>query len=361
MREGMARHDALIEQSVERNAGKVVRPRGEGDSRFAVFARARDDVAAARDIQQALAAQPWPTPTLLRVRMALHTGEADLRAGDYYGSDVNRCARLRAIAHGGQTLLSQSTFGLARDALPENVSVRDLGEHRLKDLRRPEHVYQLNIAGLPSEFPRLQSVDAFPNNLPVQLTSFVGRERELTAVKQLLTTTHLLTVTGPGGTGKTRLSLQLAAEVLESFADGVWLVELAPLADPTLVAQTVASTLGVREQPQRSILDALVDYVRAKNLLLILDNCEHLIEASAQLANTLLRAAPRLRILASSREALGIAGETAYRVPSLPLPDPRQLSNLDALARNDCVRLFVDRALAAYPPSASRKRTRPRS
>ncbi len=348
MREAMARHDALIEENVARNSGHPVRPRGEGDSRFAVFARARDAVAAARDMQQALAAQPWLTPTPLRVRMALHTGEADLRAGDYYGSDVNRCARLRALAYGGQTLLSQSTHDLIRDALPANVELHDLGEHRLKDLQRPEHVYQLNIAGLPPEFPRLQSLDAFPNNLPVQLTSFVGRDQELPELKQLLTTTHLLTVTGPGGTGKTRLSLQLAAELLETFTNGVWLVELAPLADPTLIAQTVASTLGVREQPQRSILDALVDYLRAKNLLLILDNCEHLIEASAQLADALLRAAPRLKILASSREALGTAGETSYRVPSLPLPDVHAAS-LDALAQNDCVRLFVDRALAAYP------------
>jgi class 3 adenylate cyclase len=204
MGKAMARHDALIEQSVERNAGNLVRPRGEGDSRFAVFARARDAVAAARDIQQALAAETWPTPTPLRVRIALHTGEADLRAGDYYGSDVNRCARLRAIGHGGQTLLSQSTFGLVRDALPENVSLRDLGEHRLKDLQRPERVYQLLVTGLPAEFPPLLSVDAFRNNLPVQLTSFVGRERELLEIKQLLTATHLLTVTGPGGTGKTR-------------------------------------------------------------------------------------------------------------------------------------------------------------
>jgi predicted ATPase/class 3 adenylate cyclase len=349
MHEAMARHDALIEAQVARNSGNLVRPRGEGDSRFAVFARARDAVAAARDVQQALAAQSWATPTPLRVRMALHTGEAALRAGDYYGSDVNRCARLRATAHGGQTLLSQSTFGLVRDALPENVSVRDLGEHRLKDLQRPEHVYQLDVVGLPATFPPLQTVDVFPNNLPVQLTSFVGREHELSEIKQLLTTTHLLTVTGPGGTGKTRVSLQLAAEVLEEFTDGVWLVELAPLADPTLVTQTVASTLGVREQPGHTILDALTDYVRAKNLLLILDNCEHLIEACAQLANTLLRAAPRLKILASSREPLGIAGETSYRVPSLPLPDPRQLHDLDAMAQNDCIHLFVDRARAAYP------------
>ena len=345
----MARHDALIQQCVERNGGNLVRPRGEGDSRFAVFARARDAVAATGDIQQALAVEPWPTPTPLRVRIALHTGEADLRAGDYYGSVVNRCARLRAIGYGGQTLLSQSTFGLVRDSLPENVSLRDLGEHRLKDLQRPEHVYQLCVAGLPADFPPLLSVDAFRNNLPAQLTSFVGRDRELSEIKTLLTPARLLTVTGPGGTGKTRLSLQLAAEVLHEFADGVWLVELAPLADPTLVTQTVAGTLGVREEPGRTILDLLLDYLRAKHLLLILDNCEHLVEAAAQLTHTLLSACPHLKILASSREALGVPGETAYRLPSLSLPDA-QAASLDSLLQNDCVRLFVERAMAAYPP-----------
>src|SRR5574341_1445506 len=194
-----------------------------------------------------------------------------------------------------------------------------------------------------------KTLESFPHNLPSQLTSFIGRERELEELKRLLLTTRLLTLTGPGGTGKTRLALQLATEVLDAkhFAEGMWLVELAPLADPTLVAQTVAATLGVREQPGRTILNALMDYVRAKTMLLILDNCEHLIETCAQLADTLLRLAPGLKILASSREPLGIAGETAYRVPSLPLPD-LQAESVDALWQNDCVRLFVDRALAAY-------------
>src|SRR6266508_5045523 len=210
-------------------------------------------------------------------------------------------------------------------------------------------VEQLSLAHEPASPTPSEIPKAVPHNLPVQLTSFVGREHELLEIKQLLTTTHLLTLTGPGGTGKTRLSLQLAAEVLKDLPDGVWLVELAPLADPTLVAQTIASTLGVHEQPGRTLLEALTDYLRAKTILLILDNCEHLIETCAQLANSFLRTAPRLKILATSREALGIAGDTSYGVRSLPLPDLQQLHDLNALVQNDCVRLFMDRALAVYP------------
>jgi predicted ATPase len=220
-------------------------------------------------------------------------------------------------------------------------------EHRLKGLLNPEHIWQVDAPDLPQAFPPLESLNAIPNNLPLQLTSFVGRERELAEIKQLLLTTHLLTLTGSGGTGKTRLSLQTAADVLESFADGVWFVELAPIADPALVPQTVATALGIRELPGHSIQDLLVDYLRGKRLLLILDNCEHLIDACAQFANQLLRACPNLKILASSREALGIAGEHAYRVPSLSIAELRQTPALDAIRHNDCVQLFVERALAA--------------
>lgn len=347
MGQAMRRHDELIEGAVAANGGVVVRPRGEGDSRFVVFPRAGDAVAAGRDIQQALSAEAWPTPQPLRVRIALHTGEADVRAGDYYGSQVNRGARLRAIAYGGQTLLSQPTYDLVRDALPEQVTLRDLGEHRLKDLQRPEHVFELDVLGLFADFPPLKSLDAFPNNLPVQLTSFVGRERECAEIRPLLAKTHLLTLTGVGGTGKTRLSLQVAAELLENFADGVWFVELAPLSDPALVPQTVAAALHVREQPGRPVLDALIDYLRSRTLLLILDNCEHLIGACAQLAETLLRTSPNLKILASSREALGISGEVTFDVPSLSIADLRQATTFEAISNNDCARLFKERATAA--------------
>jgi predicted ATPase len=306
-----------------------------------------------------------------------------------------------AIAHGGQILLSGASTDLVRDRLPAGCALLDLGEHRLKDLVQPEHVCQLCAPGLPTNFPPLNSLNAFPNNLPVQLTSFVGRARELAEVKQLLTgdrgrktadeashpqlasnvgvvpgledatssvvrrpspvvsPVRLLTLTGPGGTGKTRLSLQAAAEVLEAFPAGAWLVELAPLADPALVPQRVASVFGLRELPGHDIREVLIDYLRAKRLLLILDNCEHLIDTCAQLADELLRACPKLVILASSREALGIAGETAYRVPSLSCPTLRGVGTgltpahgqgqALPLQAYDAVQLFAARATAVQP------------
>ncbi len=323
-----------------------------GDRSFFAFAQAPEAVAAAAQAQRALAAHTWPEGACVLMRMGLHTGAAQVVGDHYIGLDVHRAARIAAAGHGGQALLSWTTCALVESKIPEGIALRDLGEHRLKDLQRAERLYQVVLPDVPSDFPPLNSLDAHPHNLPIQLTSFVGRERELGELKPLLQASHLLTLTGPGGTGKTRLALRLAAEELESFAAGVWLAELAPLADPTLVPHTVAATLGVRELPDRPILDVLRDCVRAKSLLLILDNCEHLITACAQLAEALLRAAPGLRILATSREAFGIAGETTYRVPSLPLPDgarPGQPRALDALARNDCVRLFAERAAATHP------------
>jgi predicted ATPase/class 3 adenylate cyclase/uncharacterized protein HemY len=350
MRAALPRHDALLTAIIEKHAGLVVKRQGEGDSLFAVFARPTAAVAAACSLQQALLAEPWPAQTPLRVRVALHTGEAELRERDYYGAAVNRCARLRAVAHGGQVVLSQATAELAQAALPEGGrsgatwGLRDLGTHRLKDLQQPEHLFQLRHPSLPAEFPPLRSLEAFAHNLPAQLTSFIGREQAMAQVKQFLSTTRLLTLTGSGGCGKTRLALQVAADLLEAYPDGVWLVELAPLADPTLVPQTVASALGVREQPGRPLTETLGDYLKPKALLLILDNCEHLLTACAQLADTLLRNCPRLRVLASSREGLGIGGEQTYRVPSLALPDARHLPPPERLHEFEAVQLFADRA-----------------
>ena len=249
MRTALARHDALFEAAVAQHRGVHIRPRGEGDSRFAVFASAPDAVAATLAIQEAFAAEAWPTPRPIQVRIGVHTGEAQLREGDYYGSAVNRCARLRGIGHGGQVLLSEATTALVRDNLPPGAALLDLGTHRLKDLTRPEHVSQLVAPHLPAEFPALVSLDARPHNLPLQTTPLLGREQEVQAVSRLLLRdgVRLVTLTGPGGTGKTRLSLQVAADLLDQFEDGAFFVELAPISDPALVASTIAQALDVRE------------------------------------------------------------------------------------------------------------------
>ncbi len=348
MKHALARHDEILRNAIEAHGGYVIKNTGDGF--HAVFDTGVGGVAAALDAQQAVSNSPWDEvkPHSLRVRMALHTGEAQERSGDYYGPTLNRAARLMSIANGGQTLISTTTADLVRDQLPEGASIKDLGEHRLRDLVRSEHVFQLTHPALPSEFPPIRSIDAFPNNLPLQLTSFVGREHELEDAKQRLHSTHLLTLIGPGGTGKTRLSLQLAAEVLPSFADGVWLAELAPLTDPALVVQSVGSLFHLREQLGMPLDELLIDYLREKDVLLVLDNCEHLIETCAQLADQLLRACAHLKVIASSREALGIAGEAVYRVPPLSLPDPHSPTPGD-LRQCESAQLFIERASAANP------------
>ena len=245
MRLALTRHDALVATGVERHGGVVVKSRGEGDSIFAVFGRARDGVAAVADVLRALDAEVWPTPSPIRVRMALHTGEAELRDGDYYGGTVNRAARLRAAGNGGQALLSLATEQLARDRLPPGVALRDLGEHRLKDLERPERIFQLIVSGVTDDARPLRTLDFVPNNLPTQLTSFVGREREIAEVRRLLEAVRSLTLVGAGGAGKTRMALHVAAAMLETYRDGAWLIELAALVDPSLVPQAVGSALGL--------------------------------------------------------------------------------------------------------------------
>jgi predicted ATPase/class 3 adenylate cyclase len=331
----------------------------QGDAFFVAFPRARDAIAAAIAAQRAVFAHAWPGGAGLRVRMGLHTGEPLSADTGYVGMDVHRAARICAAGHGGQILLSETTSILVEEDLPEGVSLRDLGEHRLKDLTRPQHLSQVVAADLPVDFPPLKSLNVFPNNLPTQLTSFIGREQEIVEVKGLLSKTRLLTLTGPGGAGKTRLALQVAAEVLEDFTDGVWLVELAPLSDPDLVAQTVASAINVREQPGRPILTTLSEYLQPKRLLLVLDNCEQVLAACARVSDTLLRASSNMRILTTSREALGIAGETSWRVPSLSLPDPQHLPSLERLSAYEAVRLFIDRAVAVLPTFTVTKENAP--
>jgi predicted ATPase/class 3 adenylate cyclase len=349
-REALARHDALVEEIVERHGGSVVRPRGEGDSRFAVFVRATSAVAAAAALQTALHDEPWPTPTPLKVRMALHTGEADLREGDYYGSAVNRCARMRSAAHGGQVLLSQVTYELVNDSLPTGVKVQDLGEHRLKDLARPERIFQLVPPGLPADFPPLKTLDVRPNNLPLQRSALVGREKLLDTISNLLMRDNvgILTLTGPGGMGKTRLSLQVAAELLEHFADGAFFVPLEPVNDQALVASTIARTFQVSEAGGRPLLEILEDYLRDKQMLLVLDNFEQVLGAGS-VVSRLVGAAPGLKVLVTSRARLHVRGEHEFPVPPLSLPGPGELSTPEGMAQYEAVRLFIERAVAVKP------------
>jgi len=352
MADVLARHDALAAAAIAENRGFLIKSRGEGDSLFAVFARATDAVAAALAFQQALTRELWPAETPLRVRVALHTGEADLREGDYYGRAVNRCARLRAAAHGGQVLLTAATQEVVQDTLPRGAGLKSLGEHRLRDLDRPEPVYQLLHPSLPAEFDEIRSAEYLPTNLPLQLTSFVGREKEMADLDELLRSSRLLTVTGAGGVGKTRLALQVAAEMVEQFQDGVWLVELGPLSDSALVPQALAAALKVREEPGRTLVQTLTDHLKPRSVLLVLDNCEHLLDACARISDTILRSCPRVKILATSREGLGIAGEMSFRIPSLSMPDPLQHRTAQSLSGFESVLLFLDRARAAQPSFA---------
>jgi len=349
MKGALAKHDSILKEAIESNHGHIIKTTGDGV--HAVFTTALDGINAAIEGQRTLGQTSEVFETsevLIRVRMGLHTAEAELRDGDYYGQALNRAARIMSIGHGGQILLSGISTEVAREHLPTDVSLLDLGEYTLKGLIHAERIFQLAAPDLPKEFPALMSIATATNNLPTQLTSFIGRERELGEAKEKLKSARLLTLIGPGGTGKTRLSLQLAADVLPNFSDGVWLVELAPLADPSLILQTVASVLSVRAQMGMPLTNIVIDYLRAKNLLLILDNCEHLVESCAQLADQFLHHAPNMKIIASSREALGIGGETVYRVPSLGLPNQAQASR-EALEGFESVQLFVERARAANP------------
>lgn len=343
----LADHRRLFRAAIKRHGGQEID--AHGDEFFVAFQHTKDGVLAAVAVQQAIASHPWPAGIPVRVRIGLHTGEPYRTGNAYVGLGVHRVARICAAGHGSQILLSQTTAALVKDDLPAAVTLRDLGEHRLKDLQSPERVYQLLHPELPAAFPPLKSLEVLPNNLPVQLTSFIGREREMVEVKRLLDATHLLTLTGMGGSGKTRLALQLAADLLEGFADGVWLVELAALSDPTLVPQTAAAALGVREEPGRAPLVTMLDFLRPKEMLLILDNCEHLTAACAELVTALLRAGPRLKVLATSRERLGITGEASYTVPPLAVPDIRRAASAEKAIRFEAVRLFVERAALSQP------------
>lgn len=342
----VADHDRILREIYERYNGVVVGT--EGDSFFVAFSNATDALHAVTDAQHALASHDWIDGVRVRVRMGLHTGEPQISELGYVGIDVHRAARIAAAAHGGQVLLSQRTRDLVSGELPEGVLLKDLGEHRLKDLREPKRVYQIVIQGLPADFPPIKSLDALLNNLPVQLTSFIGRQKELEELQELLKNTHLLTLTGPGGSGKTRLALQVASEMIEHFRNGVFFVALAPISDEKLVASTIAQPLGIKETAGRSIAESLQEYLRSKSLLLILDNFEQVI-AAAPLVAQLLAACHELRILITSREGLRISGEREYPIPPLPLPNLAEVSSIESLSQYAAVQLFIQRAKAVKP------------
>lgn len=344
MAAALAAHDALLRQVIERNDGCVFNTAGDGF--HAAFHTAGSALAAAHQAQLALIRERQSEPVGIKVRMALHTGAAEIRDNDYFGPPLNRVARLLGTGHGGQVLLSRATRELVRDALPPGSSLRDLGEHGMKDLIRPERVYQLVADGLGSEFPPLKTLDTHPHNLPIQATSFIGRGDDLREVQKLLRTRRMVTLVGTGGAGKTRLALQAGAELVDDFEDGAWLVQLATLTQPPQVPHAVAAALKVNERPDQAIVDTLVAEIRSKELLLIVDNCEHLVEAAAVLCNEILSSCPRVRVLATSREALRIPGESTHRVASLATPGPGS-TELASITQYAAVQLFVDRALEA--------------
>ncbi|MEO6350532.1 MAG: tetratricopeptide repeat protein [Candidatus Limnocylindrales bacterium] len=323
-----------------------------GDGLFFSFPSAREALAAGVEAQKAIAAHEWPSGVSVRARIGLHTGEATTAAHGFFGMDVHRAARLAAAGHGGQLLISQTTRDLVSGDLPDGTTLIDLGEHWLKDLAEPEHLYQVNVDGLPSAFPPLKSLVTLPNNLPRHLTTFIGRRRDVTEVTQLTTEGALVTLTGAGGVGKTRLCLQVAAEVLENFVDGAWLVELETITDEALVAQQVAATLGAAGASDADAEEALIGHLKSREALIILDNCEHLVAASARLSNVLLKSCPGLRILATSRESLGVPGERTYPVRSLDLPEEADVADMERLTSYEAVTLFAERARAADPSFA---------
>jgi predicted ATPase/class 3 adenylate cyclase len=342
MRAALASHDAVLRGAVERHGGHVVKTTGDGV--HAAFSTARDALDAATEGQIELAQVDWgPTGPLL-VRMGMHTGEAQLRDGDYYGAALNRAARLTAVAHGGQVVCSQSTADLARDAMSKGLALIDLGEHRLRDLSRPERVFQLHAPGLQGDFGPLASLDAFPGNLPLQLSSFIGRGSELAQVASALGQARVVTLTGVGGVGKTRLAMQVAAELLPEFSDGAWLVELGGVVDSEVVDEQLAEALGVRSGPNQPLRAAVVGFLRPRQALVLLDNCEHLVDAVAELVEELSASCPRLRLLVTSREGLAVQGEHVVPVPVLSVPSEGEDKH-----RSEAVELFVERAHEVDP------------
>jgi predicted ATPase/class 3 adenylate cyclase len=345
MRKCLARHDEIVGKGVERHGGRLIKARGEGDSHFVVFSSPLNAALAALEIQRQLQDDSWTTFQPIKVRMSIHLGESEDRDGDYYGGEVNRAARLRAIGHGGQVLVSSVVRELIHYRLPERCWLIDLGEHRLKDLLRAEHVYQLCAEGLALEFPPLNSLDKIQNNLPTQLTSFIGREDNIEQLRALLGKNRLVTLLGPGGCGKTRLSIQVAAESLNEFADGVWFVDLATVEDASAIERTVAHALGTPMNPGSNMRQNLLTFLRDRGLLIVLDNCEHLGEEPARFVAEMLKSVPGIRFLATSRRPLSIGGEHTYTVRPLTRPPQNAITRKKVLS-SESARLMVDRAWA---------------
>ena len=349
MGDAVARHYEILDAAIAAHGGVRPLEQGEGDSLVAVFAGAGDAVGAALDAQRDLAEEPWPDGMEIVVRMAVHTGEAQLRGALYVGTSLIRCARLRELAHGGQVLVSTTTADLLADGLPDGAALLPLGVHRLRDLRQPQRVFQLAHPALRSHFPPLRSLDVLPNTLPAQLTSFVGRETELAELAGMVGEHRLVTLVGAGGCGKTRLAVQLAADVAERHPDGVWWVDLAPVSDPEDVGRTVMTALGLLDVRGKTLLERITGYLGIRHVLVVADNCEHVIGPVAHLLDGILRACPNVVTIATSREPLGIAGEVAWRVPPLTLPEPQETPSTEQLLGAEAVRLFIDRAVDARP------------
>ncbi|HUG48644.1 MAG TPA: adenylate/guanylate cyclase domain-containing protein [Candidatus Limnocylindria bacterium] len=342
----LAEHHRLLGETAARHDGIEVKT--EGDSFFIVFPRAPSALEAVVAMQRGLAAAAWPGRASVRVRMGLHTGEVALSAGEYIGIDVHRAARISDAAHGGQVLMSEATRSVVQDSLPEGIALRDMGEHRLKDIDGSEHIFQLLIEGLPVDFPPIRAMSMRLDLLPRETTGFIGREAELARSRQLLAATRLLTLTGPGGTGKTRLGLQLARELSSDFTDGVAFVPLAPISDPSLVAPTIRQTLGLAEEPGRPAVATVAEGLRHRNLLLVLDNFEQVLDAAPTLAE-LLAGTEQLKILVTSRSRLHLSGEQEFGVPPLDTPRVEQAGDLAAVSQSEAVALFMQRARSSRP------------
>jgi predicted ATPase/class 3 adenylate cyclase len=342
----LGEHHRLMREAVAKHEGIEIST--EGDAFFVAFTSPADAIMAATAAQRAFTKYAYQEGLDLRIRMGLHTGEGRIVGDNYGGIDVHRAARISSAAHGGQVLISATTRALAEPLFGEEIRLKDLGEHRLKDLDRPEHLYQLCIDGLRSEFPPLRTLGSRPNNLPVVLTTFVERDREAAEIRSLLESSRLITLTGPGGTGKTRLSLQIGSEVLTDFEDGVFVVRLAAVDDPDLVPSTIAESLGLKEQGLRPIADIVKAYLADKRMFLLLDNFEQVIDAAPFVAE-LLVSSPRLNVMVTSRAALRISGEQEYPVPPMTLPHPERLPSLEALKGSEAVALFSQRARSVKP------------